>query len=81
MVNEKSFELIVSGGGLHNPQIMNRLKEEFPNAGIRPSGELGIDSDAKEAALMAYLANELVLGRTFEVNGEQVSLGKISIPG
>ena len=79
VIGEKECELFVSGGGIHNPILMNGLKENLPNVIIRNFEELGIPPDAKEAALMAFIANELVLGNTFLVNGEEVTLGKISL--
>jgi len=51
-------ELIVSGGGLRNPQIMGQLAAFLPGVRIRDSGEFGIDSDAKEAIAFAVLAHE-----------------------
>jgi anhydro-N-acetylmuramic acid kinase len=48
-------ELIVSGGGVHNPQIMERLKRQVPDAKVMASAELGVDSDAKEAIAFALL--------------------------
>ncbi len=51
-------QLIVSGGGLHNPRIMGSLREQLPDLEILPSNDLGIDSDAKEAIAFAVLAYE-----------------------
>jgi anhydro-N-acetylmuramic acid kinase len=51
-------ELIVSGGGVHNPQIMDRLKRQIPDAKVMASEELGVNSDAKEAIAFAVLAYE-----------------------
>lgn len=75
-----NFDLYVSGGGVYNPVIMKGL-QNLPNATLHPFEELGLPADAKEAALMAFLANTLVLGHTFEVNGNPITLGKISLPG
>ena len=44
-------DLIVSGGGAHNPRIMRTLA-------ARPSNDYGIDVDAKEAIAFAILAHE-----------------------
>jgi anhydro-N-acetylmuramic acid kinase len=79
VIGDEEYELYVSGGGIHNPVIMQGLKDNLANATIRPFEELGMPPDAKEAALMAFLANEFVMGRTFEVNGKEVSLGKVSL--
>jgi anhydro-N-acetylmuramic acid kinase len=56
-------ELIVSGGGVHNPQIMDRLKRQVPDAKVMASADLGVDSDAKEAIAFAVLAYETWHGR------------------
>ncbi len=59
----KVDELIVSGGGVKNPQILSRLAAQLPDTRVRPSGELGVDSDAKEAIAFAVLAYETWHGR------------------
>jgi anhydro-N-acetylmuramic acid kinase len=51
-----STDLIVSGGGVHNPQIMAHLAGFLPGVGISTSTEHGIDADAKEAIAFAVLA-------------------------
>ena len=51
-------QLIVSGGGWHNPEIMRQIGEGLPDAEILPSNAFGIDSDAKEAIAFAVLAYE-----------------------
>ncbi|MEQ9310173.1 MAG: anhydro-N-acetylmuramic acid kinase [Balneolaceae bacterium] len=80
IVGNENYELYSSGGGLHNPVLMNGIRESLPNAVFKSFRKLGMNPDAKEAALMAFLANEFVLGNSFLVNGQGVSLGKISIP-
>jgi len=52
------MELIVSGGGAHNPQIMARLASELPGHTITKSTDHGINADAKEAIAFAVLAYE-----------------------
>ena len=49
-------DLIASGGGVHNPQIMAHLAGFLPGVGISTSTEHGIDADAKEAIAFAVLA-------------------------
>ena len=56
-------QLIASGGGVHNRQVMQRLEELLPDLDIKTSAELGIDPDAKEAIAFAVLAYEFVRGR------------------
>ena len=51
-------EIIVSGGGAHNVQMMAYLKAFLPQVKLRYSGEFGIDVDAKEAIAFAVLAYE-----------------------
>jgi anhydro-N-acetylmuramic acid kinase len=50
-------DLIVSGGGVHNPQIMAYLAGYLPGVRISTSSEHGIDADAKEAIAFAVLAH------------------------
>jgi anhydro-N-acetylmuramic acid kinase len=51
-------DLIVSGGGAHNPQIMAHLAGFLPQLAISTSSDYGIDVDAKEAIAFAILAHE-----------------------
>jgi len=51
-------EMYVSGGGVHNPVLLNYLRDLLPNMPIQNTDVLGINSDAKEAfvfALLGYL--------------------------
>jgi anhydro-N-acetylmuramic acid kinase len=57
-------DVVVSGGGVHNPVLMDRLRQFLAPWRVRSSSELGIDADAKEAVAFAILANEAVCGRT-----------------
>jgi anhydro-N-acetylmuramic acid kinase len=49
-------DLIVSGGGVHNPQIMAHLAGFLPGVAISTTTDHGIDADAKEAVAFAVLA-------------------------
>jgi anhydro-N-acetylmuramic acid kinase len=51
-------ELIVSGGGVHNLQIMGHLSKELCGITISTSSDQGINADAKEAIAFAILAHE-----------------------
>jgi len=77
-------ELFISGGGIHNPCLMALLKKELAGYTIRLFDQLGLPSDAKEAALFALLANETVAGHSYHMQGgpgaPQICLGKISFP-
>jgi len=56
-------DLIVSGGGVHNPQVMGHLAGFLPGIAISTSSDHGIDADAKEAVAFAVLAYETWRGR------------------
>ena len=73
------YEWYVSGGGLYNTMIMDGLRAYFPNFPQRKFDELGIPPDAKEAALIAFLADGMIVGKKFLVNNREVSLGKLSL--
>jgi anhydro-N-acetylmuramic acid kinase len=49
-------ELIVSGGGVHNPVLMAYLAAFLPATQIGTSDDYGVDADAKEAIAFAILA-------------------------
>jgi anhydro-N-acetylmuramic acid kinase len=51
-------DLIVSGGGAHNPRIMGTLAAYLPDVAISTSTDHGIDVDAKEAIAFAVLAHQ-----------------------
>jgi anhydro-N-acetylmuramic acid kinase len=56
-------DLIVSGGGVHNPWIMAHLAGFLPDVTLSTSTDHGIDADAKEAVAFAVLAHETWHGR------------------
>lgn len=66
-----------SGGGIHNPLVMQYLRQELPGHTIRTTADLHVNPDAKEAVLFAVLANECIAGPGFP---STVSMGKISLP-
>jgi anhydro-N-acetylmuramic acid kinase len=57
-VGSRDLDLIISGGGAHNRQIVAHLSGFLPNAAISTSTDHGIDADAKEAIAFAVLAHE-----------------------
>lgn len=67
--------VLVSGGGVHNPALMDKLTGALSGTTVESVAAIGMDPDAKEAALFALLANEALCGEA----GEQ-SLGKLSLP-
>ncbi|MBI1354313.1 MAG: anhydro-N-acetylmuramic acid kinase [Acidobacteria bacterium] len=78
-------ELIVSGGGVKNPEIMRRLESQLPDAKVLASDDFGVHSDAKEAMAFAILAHETWHGRAASLpsatgaKGAAI-LGKIAHP-
>jgi anhydro-N-acetylmuramic acid kinase len=59
LAKPKAFrEILVSGGGAKNPSLMSMLGEELQSLGIRvrTTAELGMPTEAKEAAAFALLA-------------------------
>ncbi len=54
--------LYVSGGGVHNQTIMQRLSERLSDTSVEPVDNSGISADAKEAIAFAILANETLHG-------------------
>jgi anhydro-N-acetylmuramic acid kinase len=82
---DKKCTIYVSGGGMHNPILMDYLKENLKEATIESTKKKNIDPDAKEAILFAILANECVAGDvsvfgTATKNFPAISMGKISFP-
>lgn len=59
---ERYEEIIVSGGGSHNPVLMEGIRRAFPKVFVSSADDYSIPSKAKEAVLMAFLANETILG-------------------
>ena len=51
-------ELVVSGGGWHNPAIIEPLRDGMAYTRIRSTDDFGIGVDAKEAVAFAILAYE-----------------------
>lgn len=80
------FTVYVSGGGMHNPLLMERIQEQLKQIPFRSTQALEINPDAKEAVLFALLANETVAGGAVRLGENRkgipnVSMGKISFPG
>lgn len=78
-------KIYASGGGMHNPMVMDFLKESLSSVNILSTQEKGIDPDAKEAVLFAILANECVAGNGDSIPGTlknfpAITMGKISFP-
>ena len=56
-------DLIVSGGGVHNRQLMGQIAALLPQMRVTTSAELGVDPDAKEAVAFAVLAYQTWKGK------------------
>lgn len=90
-----NLTVYVSGGGIHNPSLMerieNRVTQVSPQVTLASTKTLSLNPDAKEAALFAVLANETLCakneifssnknGASNKTNIPSVSMGKISFP-
>jgi anhydro-N-acetylmuramic acid kinase len=51
-------DLIVSGGGVHNRQLMAQIVAFLPDMAVTTSAQYGVDPDAKEAIAFGVLAYE-----------------------
>lgn len=79
----KIHQLIVSGGGAHNPLLLAQLSAAIAGIEILPSSRFGVPEDAKEAfafALLAYEAFHRRPGNLPSATGAHAPaiLGKIS---
>ena len=82
----KIGELIVSGGGAHNPLLMGQIESGLSGVRVRTADELGVPGDAKEAFAFAVLACETLRKRPANVPGatgakKAVVLGKVCHAG
>jgi anhydro-N-acetylmuramic acid kinase len=81
-----SFALYASGGGIHNPLLMEHILSLTPQiTTIHNTAALGIAPDAKEAVLFAVLANECLAGHADNFGNPaqgipNTTMGKISFP-
>lgn len=77
-------KVLMSGGGMHNPLLVQLLEEGLPNATFGTTDQLAIDPDAKEAVLFALLANETLAGKPIDFGSREgvpsVCMGKICLP-
>ena len=77
-------KIYMSGGGMHNPLLVELLKAGLPANLFGTTAELEINPDAKEAVLFALLANETVAGSPINFGEREgvpsVCMGKICLP-
>lgn len=80
----ENVAVYVSGGGLHNPLLMENIRKELPTMKIDSIAAIDMNPDAKEACLFALLANETIAGEPNNVrnikDSPAVCMGKISLP-
>lgn len=81
----KNYVIYGSGGGVHNPLVMQFLAELLPDFPLKTTDDLGISGDAKEAVLFATLANEALAGGNTDFGKRKgvpsISMGKVSFAG
>lgn len=77
-------QVFMSGGGMHNPLLVQLLQNILPFCNFVTTDDLNINPDAKEAVLFAVLANETLCGKPINFGNRQgvpsVCMGKISLP-
>lgn len=55
--------MLVCGGGVRNPFLLQRLQARLPGVAIHSSADYGLDADYMEAMGFAWLARETLAGR------------------
>jgi anhydro-N-acetylmuramic acid kinase len=78
-------EIIASGGGVHNMELMHRIRAHAYPIPVRTSDEYGWPADAKEAVAFAILGNETLCGTPANIPRatgarHRVVLGRITPP-
>jgi anhydro-N-acetylmuramic acid kinase len=81
----KVDEVLVNGGGARNPTLMAQLAELLAPAPVRPTDDIGLDGDAKEAMTFALLAHDTLAGLPTNIPSatgasRAVPLGKVARP-
>ncbi len=79
------FEVVLCGGGSHNPALIDQLRGGVPQGVWRTTDEFGFSPDALEAVIFAVLAHETVCGHPANIPTatgawHPVILGKV-VPG
>jgi anhydro-N-acetylmuramic acid kinase len=62
----EASEMLVCGGGVHNPVLMAAIAAELAPMLVVSTATVGIDPDFVEAMLFAWLARERLAGRAIE---------------
>ena len=55
--------LLVCGGGVHNPRLLERVAAHLPGVAVESTAAHGVDPDYVEAMGFAWLARQTLLGR------------------
>jgi anhydro-N-acetylmuramic acid kinase len=63
----KAAHVVVSGGGVHNTHLMERIRDVVGSRRVMRSDDVGVPCDAKEAMCWAYLAWRTMAGRVGNV--------------
>ncbi len=61
--DQQPAQIIVCGGGVHNAELIRRLKDRLGDRPIASSASFGLDPDFVEAILFAWMARERLTGR------------------
>jgi anhydro-N-acetylmuramic acid kinase len=81
----ESYTIYASGGGAHNPVLMEAIQSQLHEYPLLQLDALGVSGDAKEAVLFAVLANETVAGTHMSFGAKEgvpgITMGKVSFPG
>jgi anhydro-N-acetylmuramic acid kinase len=83
LADRPGAEILVCGGGVHNPSLMDRLAQALSPTRVSSTAVRGIDPDWVEATLFAWLAHERLEGhrlKTGPITGarQPVMLGRIT---
>ena len=80
----KTTTIYLSGGGVHNRVLVKNIQKCIAHIPVKMCDELGINADAKEAALFAVLANQTLFGSSTVFANDKLipatAFGKISLP-
>lgn len=80
----KQLTVYISGGGLHNPLLLENIRKNIPQYPVHSMHKLQMNPDAKEACLFALLANQTLAGSANQTraikDAPEISMGKISFP-
>lgn len=84
-VPDDTTEVLVCGGGAHNSHVLNRLRAIRPDITLHSTATHGVNPDAVEATLFAWLARERLAERTLDTTSitgarQPVLLGSVYHP-